>query len=104
MDSAKEIAETIYYKRKMNLNGGILISNPIPEEYSLTNEMINKYIDEAIKKANELGIKGKDITPFLLKTIKEATKGQSLEANIHLVFNNAYVGSLIAKELSKLHE
>ena len=104
MDSAKEIAETIYYKRKMNLNGGILISNPIPEEYSLPNEMINKYIDEAIKKANELGIKGKDITPFLLKTIKEATKGQSLEANIHLVFNNAYVGSLIAKELSKLNK
>ena len=102
MDSAQEIAKTIYYKRQMNLNGGVLVSNPIPEEYSIPNEIISSFIDDAIKKATQEGIKGKELTPYLLKTIKEATKGKSLEANIQLVYNNAYVGSLIAKELSLL--
>lgn len=102
MKDAKEIAETIYYKRKMNLKGGILISNPIPKEYEIPNEIINKYIDSALLDAEKEHIKGKDITPYLLKHIKEHTEGKSLEANIKLVYNNAYVGSLIAKEYAKL--
>lgn len=102
MDDAHEIAETIYYKRALKLDGGILISNPIPDEYSLPNEVINKYIDDALAKADSKGIKGKDVTPFLLKEIADQTKGTSLEANIKLVYNNAYVGSLIAKELVSL--
>ncbi len=102
MDDAHEIAETIYYKRALKLNGGVLISNPIPDEYSLPNEVINKYIDDALEKADKNGIKGKDVTPFLLKEIADQTKGTSLEANIKLVYNNAYVGSLIAKELANL--
>ena len=100
MNDAKEIAKTIYFKRNMNLNGGILISNPIPDEASIDNEYINKFIDEAIKKANDLNITGKDTTPFLLKAIADATSGKSLEANIALIYNNAKIGALIAKEYS----
>lgn len=102
MEDAHEIAETIFYKRALKLDGGVLISNPIPDEYSLPNEVINKYIDDALNKADANGIKGKDVTPFLLKEIADQTKGTSLEANIKLVYNNALVGSLIAKELAAL--
>ena len=102
MNSSKEIAEAIYYKRELGLDGGILVSNPIPEEYSIPNEVINVYIEKALKEMNELGIKGKDTTPFLLKSIADATEGKSLEANIKLVYNNAKVGAEIAKEYIKL--
>ena len=102
MEDAHEIAETIFYKRALKLDGGVLISNPIPDKYSLPNEVINKYIDDALNKADANGIKGKDVTPFLLKEIADQTKGTSLEANIKLVYNNALVGSLIAKELAAL--
>ena len=102
MKDAKEIAKAIFYKRAMKLDGGLLISNPIPEEYSIPNEIINKYIDKALKEADEQGVKGKDITPFLLKNIADATEGKSLEANIKLVFNNAKIGSMIAKEYAAL--
>lgn len=103
MKDATEIAKTIYYKRKMNLTGGILISNPIPAENSIDKEYINKYIDAAILKANELNIQGKELTPFLLKTITDATNGKSLNANIALIYNNAKIGSEIAKEYAKLN-
>ena len=102
MKDAHEIALAIKYKRAMKLDGGILISNPIPNEYSIDNDYINSFINAAISEANEKGIKGKDTTPFLLKSIADATKGSSLNANIALIYNNALVGSLIAKEYSKL--
>lgn len=98
----KEIALAIHIKRQMNLRGGVLVSNPIPDQYSIDNDFINKYIDEAINKAKQQNIKGKDTTPFLLKAIADATKGKSLDANIALVYNNALVGSLIAKEYNKI--
>ena len=102
MDSEREIAEAIYYKRMMKLDGGILISNPIPDQYSMPSEVINLYIEKALKDADEKGIKGKEITPFLLKNIADNTHGSSLEANIKLVFNNAKIGARIAKELSNI--
>lgn len=102
MDSEEEIAKAIYYKRKLNLKGGILVSNPIPKEYEIPNEEINVYINKAIEDAKKEGIKGKDTTPYLLKHIKEHTEGRSLEANIKLVYNNALVGAKIAKEYAKL--
>ena len=101
MNDAKEIASVIYYKRQMHLDGGILISNPIPDEYSIPNEKINFYIENALNEAKKKNVKGKDVTPFLLKHIKENTNGESLQANIALVYNNAKIGSLIAKELVK---
>lgn len=102
MEDEKEIAKAIYFKRQMKLDGGILISNPIPDEYSIDNEYINKFIDKAIEDAKTLNIKGKDTTPFLLKAIADATQNQSLNANIALIYNNAKVGATIAKEYSKL--
>lgn len=102
MKDAKEVAETIYYKRAMGLNGGMIVSNPIPEEYSIPNDEINKYIEKALSDAEKDGIKGKEVTPYLLKHIKDATDGKSLDANIQLVFSNARVGSKIAKELAAL--
>lgn len=102
MQDEKEIAKVIYYKRTLNLKGGILISNPILEKDSLDSDYINKIIDEAILEATNLHIKGKDITPFLLKTIVEKTGGKSLEANIALIYNNAKIGAKIACEYAKL--
>ena len=102
MNDAKEIALAIKYKREMKLDGGILISNPIPDEASIENNFINAYIDKAVADAKALNIKGKDTTPFLLKAIADATQGKSLKANIALIYNNAHVGSLIAKEYCKI--
>ena len=98
IDNPKEGALIIKQKRNNNLTGGILITNPIPEVYEMDYDTINKAIDEAIEKANKLGIKQKEVTPFLLKTIVELTGGDSLESNIKLVLNNAKVGAIIAKE------
>ena len=102
MDTPLEIAKTLKVKWDLGLNGGVLITNPIPEEYSLDEDVMNEAIDKAINMMNEAGIKGKDQTPFLLKTIVELTGGNSLESNIKLVFNNCKLASLIAKEYSNL--
>ena len=101
IDSPKEAADIILEKRKNNLTGGILITNPIPDEFAMDSDIINTAIEKALKMADEQGIKGKEITPFLLKTIVELTGGDSLESNIHLVLNNAAVGVEIAKEVCK---
>lgn len=95
---AKEAAEIIRAKRELGLNGGVLITNPIPEEYSMDPAEINAVIDEAIREMDEKGIKGKECTPFLLAKVAEITGGESLNSNIRLVFNNAAVGTEIAKE------
>lgn len=102
-ESPKEAASIIKAKADLKLSGGILISNPIPEEYALPHAYIDKIIDEALKEAEEKGIRGKDSTPFLLKTIVEKTGGESLESNIKLVLNNAKLGAQIAAELAKLN-
>lgn len=103
-DTPKECAEMIKAKRDFGLKGGFLISNPIPEEFALSHEFIDKIIDDAIKEADEKGIKGKDITPFLLKTITDNTEGRSLDSNIQLVLNNAALGAEIAKEYALLRK
>jgi Uncharacterized enzyme involved in pigment biosynthesis len=99
---ANDAAKIVKAKRDLGLNGGILITNPIPEQYSMDPVVINKVIDQAIVEMDEKGIKGKQCTPFLLAKIAEITEGKSLAANIQLVFNNAAVGTEIAKEYSKL--
>ena len=98
---AADAARIVHAKRDFGLDGGILITNPIPEEYSMDPEAINKVIAEAIEEMDEKGIKGKECTPFLLAKIAEITEGKSLAANIRLVFNNAAVGTEIAKEYCK---
>ena len=102
IDNYQEAAKIIAEKRKNNLKGGILITNPIPEKYAMDEKIINDAINKALDEANKQGIKGKEITPFLLKTIVELTGGDSLESNIQLVLNNAMVGAEISKEVCKL--
>lgn len=102
MDSALEIASMLKAKWDLGLNGGVLITNPIPAEYSLDEIVMNTAINQALKLMNDKQIKGKEQTPFLLKTIVELTGGTSLEANIKLVFNNCKLAAEIAKEYVKL--
>lgn len=101
IDSPKEAADIILAKRSNNLTGGILITNPIPKEYAMDSKVINAAIEKALKMADEQGIKGKEITPFLLKTVVELTGGESLESNIQLILNNAALGAEISKEVCK---
>ena len=102
IDSAQEVAKIIKSKRDNNLVGGILLTNPIPEQYEMPKDVIDNAISTALKQMEEQGIKGKERTPFLLKTITELTGGDSLESNIKLVLNNAAVGSEVAKEYCKI--
>lgn len=101
LDSAQEIAEVIKTKFEIGLNGGLIIANPIPSQFAMEEDKINSAIDNALLAASEQEISGKDVTPFLLDAIVKATDGQSLAANIQLVFNNARLASEIAKNLVK---
>ena len=101
-DTPEEAASIIKAKMDLGLSGGILISNPVPEEFALPHDYIDSIVEQAVREAEEQGIRGKDSTPFLLKRIVELTGGKSLEANIHLVVNNAKIGAQIAVELAKM--
>ena len=102
VDSYEEAALIMKEKKLNGLKGGILITNPIPEEYAMDANVINTAIIAALKDAERDGIKGKDVTPYLLGKIVELTGGDSLESNIQLVLNNARVGAEIAKAYSKI--
>lgn len=97
-----EMARIIKEKRDNHLDGGILLTNPIPEQFAMDKDVINGAINKALIMMDKEGIKGKDCTPYLLKTIVELTGGDSLESNIHLVLNNAKLGALVAKEYCKI--
>ncbi len=103
VDSPAELAKAIFVKKALGLQGGILVANPIPEEYSMDPEIINRAIDQAVREAEEQGIHGKESTPFLLARIKDLSGGDSLDANIQLVYNNARLAAQTAVELSKLN-
>ena len=102
MDTAEEIAKAFYVKRALGLRGGMLVTNPIPEEYSMDADVINTAIEKAVAEAEEQGIHGKATTPFLLAKIKEITGGSSLDSNIQLVFNNARLAAAAACKLAVL--
>ena len=102
MDSPAQIAKAFRVSMEMGLKAGMLVTNPIPEEYAMPADVINDAIDRAVKEAEEKGIHGKDTTPFLLAKVKELTGGDSLDSNIQLVFNNAAVGTEIAKAYCEL--
>lgn len=93
----KEVAAIVKAKWEMGLDGGVVIGNPIPDEYAMPNEEINVYIEKALQMCKEKGIKGKDTTPFLLATVKDLTGGDSLKANLELAYNNARAAAKIAK-------
>ena len=98
----EDAANIVKAKREFGLDGGILITNPIPEEYSMDPAEINAAIDKAIQEMDEKGIKGKECTPFLLAKVAEITGGESLNSNIRLVFNNAALGARIAAAYCRL--
>lgn len=102
IDTAEEIARAFEVKTRLGLAGGMLVTNPIEEQYSMPKEMIDDAINAAIEEAKCLGIHGKETTPFLLAKIKELTGGLSLDANIKLVLNNARLAAQIATQLTML--
>ena len=102
IDTPADLAKAFFVKQDMGLGGGMLVTNPIPEEFSMDADVINKAIDEAVAEAGRLGIHGKETTPFLLAKIKDLTGGDSLASNIQLVYNNARLAARTAGELCKL--
>lgn len=102
IDSADALALALKAKWDLGLNGGLVVANPIPEQYEMDYDVITNAITSALKELKERGIKGKESTPFLLGKVKEITGGASLDSNIQLVYNNAKVGAELAVELAKL--
>lgn len=102
IDTPEELAAAFKAKLDMGLAGGMLVTNPIPEQYSMPAEVINAAIDEAIAQAESAGVRGKETTPFLLAKVKDLTGGDSLAANIQLVLNNARLAARTAAALAGL--
>lgn len=99
LDTPEQIGSMIKTKWELGLNGGVIVANPIPEEFSMDKSKIDNAIEEALKNADKKGIKGKDVTPFLLGEIKNITGGSSLDSNIKLVLNNAKLAAEISASL-----
>ena len=102
LDTPEELAAAFHVKGEAGLAGGMLVTNPIPEQYSMDPNEINGVIARAVEEARSLGIHGKETTPFLLAKIKDITGGDSLAANIQLVYNNAALAARTAAALSAL--
>ena len=100
--SETEIAAILKAKWSLGLDGGVLIGNPIPEEFGLDFTKMEGVIDEALAAADAAGVHGKDITPFLLAKVKELTGGESFNSNVQLALNNARCAAKIASEYAKL--
>lgn len=103
-ETAEEIAGMIRAKLQLNIPGGLLVTNPIPEAYSMNRHDIDYVIQRAIKEMEAQGIKGKDTTPYLLAKVKALTGGKSLESNIQLVYNNCRLAASIAVHLAQFDD
>ncbi|MDN4053393.1 pseudouridine-5'-phosphate glycosidase [Massilia sp. YIM B02763] len=101
LDSPEDQARFIRAKWLLGLDGGVVVSNPVPEAHAMQNDEIDGIIAQALREADEQGVKGKAVTPFLLARIKELTGGRSLATNIALVKHNALVGARLAVALGK---
>ena len=102
VDTAKDIANILNTKWSLGLEGGVLVCNPIPEEYEMDKDYINKIIDDTVKEAKDKNISGKDVTPYILAKLHSVTENKSLKANKELVYNNCRVAANIAYDYSKL--
>ncbi len=102
LDTPEELAKTFHVKEELGLKGGMLVANPIPEEYSMDPATIHGAIEQALSECKASGIHGKETTPFLLAKVKELTGGDSLDSNIQLVFNNARLAAKTAVSLCEL--
>lgn len=96
IDDAAGVAEVMRVRREMGIQGAMLVANPIPVEHGMERVTIDAAIEAAVADAEEKGIAGKEISPFLLGRIVELTGGASLDANVQLVLNNARVAADIA--------
>ena len=99
VDEVEELANIINQKWKAELQGGVVVANPIPEQYALPSDQMDAYIKEAIAEAEAKQISGKALTPFLLDKVKILTQGHSLDANIQLVLNNARLAARLSGEV-----
>ena len=99
IDTPEELAAVFQAKLDCGLKGGMLVTNPIPEQYSMPKEVIDAAINQAIKEMDDAGVHGKQCTPFLLAKVKDLTGGESLASNIQLVLNNARLAAKTAKAL-----
>ena len=102
IDTVQELAKAFKTQHELGFRGGMLVTNPIPEEYAMPLDTINAAIEQALAECNEKGIHGKETTPFLLARVAELTGGDSLASNIRLVYNNAKVAAQTAVEYCKL--
>jgi pseudouridine-5'-phosphate glycosidase len=100
LDTIEEIAAMIQAKWGLGLHGSVLIANPVPQNQEIAADEIEIHIQAALRSAKEQNVTGKNVTPFLLKYIAEHTRGESLEANIALIKNNAAIGAQLAAHLS----
>ncbi len=101
VDSPEELATMFKAHLALGMKGGMLVTNPIPEEYAMDKAVIDAAIEQALSDAKAAGIHGKETTPFLLAKVVELTGGDSLESNIRLVLNNATVAAKTAVEMCK---
>ena len=101
VDSEEELAAMFSAQRELGYKGGMLVTNPIPEEYAMDKAVIDAAIEEALRQCEAAGVKGKESTPYLLAKVVELTGGNSLESNIKLVLNNAALAARTACELAK---
>ena len=102
LDTPEEISDIIKNKIELNINEGLLVTNPIDKKFSLNKKEIDKTITDAILEMNKLNIQGKAVTPYLLSKINELSKGVSLNANKELVYNNCKLAAQIAVALKRL--
>lgn len=101
VDTPAQLAAMFKAQQELGMKGGMLVTNPIPEQYAMGKAVIDAAIEQAVAESKEQGIHGKETTPFLLARVVELTGGDSLESNIQLVLNNAIVASKTAAELCK---
>ena len=104
LDTPEELAAAFHAERELGMKNGMLVTNPIPEKYSMDHKVIDKAIEQALAEAKAQGIHGKETTPFLLAKVKDLTGGDSLESNIQLVYNNAVLGAKTACALAALKD
>jgi pseudouridine-5'-phosphate glycosidase len=102
MESPAEVAQVLHTKLQLGLRGGAVIANPIPEAFAMPREEMERVIGQAIEEAGQQGVTGKALTPFLLSRIEQLTRGDSLQANIELVLNNARLAGAVSVALSDL--
>ena len=102
LDSPEELAAAFKAQRELGMKGGMLVTNPIPEEYAMDYDIINRAIDDAIAESRKEGIHGKATTPYLLAKVKDITGGDSLASNIRLVYNNAALAARTAAAFCSL--